>query len=284
MIDGGTVRISNGRIEGFLYGIRIENDLEADTAAYVDRVEVDGGARGIFAQAKRVVIRNTFVHSVNGYDKWPAAHTIGIEVNAKDCVIEDNVVKEVFPFSMTEAIGISVSRLPDRCAITDNYLANSYTPRVGRSLGFWVSGPNIDFARIAFDDNIVTGFNYAFLNGAGNGATFAGNRFTVDCLPEQTFAYGTATARNRFRDTGASCEDNPVALKQKSLSGNPEWGVRLAQSYLERLDRVRTDRERCTDLMEAALVLAPFNTMIQAQEQKKRIEAGLAVCAAEGLN
>ena len=277
-INSGSIRISNGSIEGFLFGIRIETDRDLSSVE-ISEVDISGGARGLFVQADEVRIHNTYVHDVKGYEKWPQAHSIGIEVNADRCKLRDNRISEIYPISTAEGIAVSLSNPPLDCLVTGNEIENSKQPRFGRSFGFWIGGrPRSENLRIT--GNKVQGVTYGMMAFPTFNKQVANNSFVVDCMPDEVSTYGNLIEENRFARSDNVCRDKLQHLRTLAKTGIPEWNIRLAAALLEDQELGRPPSKRCESLHEASRILEGFqDTMIQAKEQMMRVDALLEQCA-----
>ncbi|OCW59255.1 hypothetical protein AWJ14_09380 [Hoeflea olei] len=277
-INSGSVKISNGAIEGFLFGIRSETDRQ-NSLVEISNVDISGGARGVFVQADEVRVHNTNVHDVTGYVNWPQAHSIGIEVNANSCDLRDNRVSDIYPVSTAEGIALSLSNPPLDCTITGNEIENGQQPRYGRSFGLWLGGrPRSEDLKIT--DNRVQGVTYAMMAFPTFNQQVTDNEFVVDCMPGDVSTYGDLTDHNSFVSSGRICRDKVAHLRDLAKAGSPEWNIRLAAALLEDQELGRRPTERCESLREAAEILEGLqDTMIQAKEQMLRVEGLLPYCS-----
>lgn len=270
------LRIRNGSIRGFLFGIRVENQAGS---VEVSGAALSGSARAAVLHGDLVVATGNTFSEVHGYSDWPAAHSIGLEVFARECEITDNRIEEIYPVSSAEAVGISLSSPPDNCLVRGNEISNLHLPRRGRSMAIWVGGSPETDDQLAILDNAVSGFTYAYMASDLHHPAFSGNLFEVECLPSDVATYGVGATANTFQSVGRPCSDTETTLRGLAAGGDPEWLIRLAASLLEDQKRTAFDAAgTCARLAEAENILLPLRGMAQAQEQMKRVEASLRYC------
>ena len=266
--------LRGGTIKGFLFGARVEN---TSGSIEVRDMAFSGGARGIVMRGDAVLaVRNSF-SNMQGYSGWPAAHTIAIETFSTTCRIEQNSISEIYPFSTGEIVAISLSAPVEDCVVTGNRIVNSDRPEVaGRGIAFWLDGTQRPGgARIS--DNIVEGYDYAFMSAEQARSAFVSNRFVVTCLPGEVTTY-SGGLHNDFLRFGSECRDTLPYLRRMASKGDPEWSIRLAVAMMEFQDGVPDDAVRCERLRESMHLLTPLMSMPQAQEQMRRVESINARC------
>jgi hypothetical protein len=225
------------------------------------------------------VVEGSVFTDMHGYSGWPAAHTMAIEVFASRCRIDGNDIREIYPFSTGEIVGISVSAPADDCLVTNNSIVNSDRPEVvGRGIAFWLTGKQ-ELAGVQVTGNRVVGFDYAFMASESTRAAFVGNEFVVTCLPGDVATYAGA-GQNSFLPFVEQCRDGVDYLRGMAANGDPEWEIRLAAALLEGQAGTESPGTRCAQLLEAVNILKPIIDMQQAQEQMKRIAPRTTDCLA----
>lgn len=270
------LRIRGGAIDGFLFGVRVENETGS---VDVRNMFISGGARGVLLRSPEVKVERSNFSNMHGYSGWPAAHTMAIEVFASRCRIDGNDIREIYPFSTGEIVGISVSAPADDCLVVNNSIVNSDRPEVvGRGIAFWLTGKQ-ELAGVQVTGNRVVGFDYAFMASESTRAAFAGNEFIVTCLPGDVVTYDGAGA-NSFESFVGRCRDSVAYLRGMAANGDPEWRIRLAAALLEDQAGVGTEENRCGRAAEVVSILEPLLDMQQAQEQMKRIQVRASDCLA----
>jgi len=257
--------LRNGTISGFLFGLRAEpyNGRRIDTVLVENLVVKAGTARGLAVTARDVTIRDSRITNLSGFAGWPASHAMGIELNAEHCLIQGNLVADIYPEGVGEAVGISLSSGAERCMIADNVIVNRRQPEVGRAMGFWIAEEQARRAPggLTVGGNAVRGHAYAFMAPPKLAGAFKGNEFVVDCGPDSVEVYGSAGSANAFSPTAAGCRDTVPAIERRAASGDPRWSLRLATRLHEIEDpavlaSMKTDR--CQLLARARGLLDPL--------------------------
>ena len=286
VLGGDDISIRNGNIGGFLFGIRAEPSGSDEIGRLaVQRMIVERGtARGIFAQADVVTIRDNIIRNLTGYTRWEGSYTIGIEIFAQSCEVTGNHLSELYPIEVGESVGIALTEKVRRCSITDNVLANATRPEFGRSIAFWIGmsvrrDPGL---AITVERNVVSGFGYAHMADLAPGA-IRRNVFAVDCTPDDVGSYGESARHNTFSRARGECRDTLPSLEALAKDGNPVWQVRLAAAYIERQWLKRRDsggETNCQYLRRAKEILEPLVAAnnVAASQQLARLPADLVTC------
>lgn len=137
-IGAGNLSIRNGRLTGFLYGVRIEPaaDDPVDSATVENLTIESGTAQGIYVTADTVKIADNIVRNLSGYLGWPGSYTVGIEISARICEVTGNELTEIYPEGVGEAVAISMTDATDRCSIEGNVIANDGRRSMGAASAF----------------------------------------------------------------------------------------------------------------------------------------------------
>jgi hypothetical protein len=279
--------IRNGTIRGFLYGVRVEPlaDDSIDRATVEGLVVESGTARGIFVNAAKATIENNVVRDLSGYAAWPGSFTIGIEVTSSSCRIAGNILAEIYPQGPGEAVGISLTDPPRRCAVSNNVIANAHVPESGRGIALWVSTvprrTRRDAVRIA--GNVVHGYAYGPMIPPVLDTSLHGNVFAVGCTPDDTGARFAGDRSNKFVHVGPACRDTLEELRRRASGGDPQWTVRLAAAYIEQQWARGRKPERsasCANYRMARDLLEPLAKAgdVDAVQQMARVTPLLAPC------
>ncbi len=262
--------IRNGSIDGFLFGVRAASDVEA-SAVIIEGVQVSGGIRGLHITADDVIVSDNHVTQVTGHEIAPQAHSMGIEVRANTCTVQDNRIEEVYPLTTTEAVGISITGADTACHVFDNVIVNAHQPDYGRGIGFWL-GTQVQPSQVAVINNRVEGYAYAFLSRDTVRGAYRMNTFQVDCGPDDVASYEGAIDANTFAGSGADCRDLIPVLRDLASTGSPNWEIRLGAALIEALVGPRDLEARCRQLAEASAILAPLaDDRVEAQDQLDRM-------------
>lgn len=275
-VESPGLRIRGGTISGFLFGARVEN---SSGSVEVRDMAFHGGARGVALHSDMAVVVGNSFSDMHGYSGWPTAHTIAIEIFSTKCRIEANDIREIYPFSTGEIVGISLSAPADDCEVTNNSIVNADRPEVvGRGIAFWLTGTQRpDGARVT--ENLVEGYDYAFMSTKGTRSAFASNQFVVTCLPGEVTTYDGGLS-NDFSRFGNECRDSVPYLRRMASQGDPEWLIRLAVALMEFQEGLPEDEARCERTGESVALLTRLLSMPQAQEQMRRVEPINARCLA----
>jgi len=254
------LRISNGRIRGFLYGVRIDKTSPTTGMSaeqiLVERLDIRGSRfRGIFVEAEGVDIIQSQVKDVGGTTLFAEASTAGIEVLTSRCKIEGNRIMNVMPVSIGESAAIRFAGGTSGCVIAANELSNDKLPEYGRSFGFMVVGSLKSPGWITA--NKVEGFLYPYRYVAGGRLEMRDNRFIANyCTPHTFPAYFKRFGgheENTFVEDDRACADTAAHLSHKAASGDPHWLFRFSQAELELigLDPEAETRDRLISLVTA---------------------------------
>jgi len=278
VVDSEVFTLMNGHVEGFLYGVRVDNKTEMLSRATITNLTAKGGARGIYVNADEVVVKDSTFREIDGYEGWPQAHSIGVEVISSHCLITGNLFEEIYPLSTAEGVAISVTAPPKNCTVINNRIINMKQPRVGRSIAIWLGGRPKEDSGVEVSSNHVLGYSYAFMASADFHPGINSNSFVVDCGPDKVRTYGETTKTNQFRPSGNSCRDLVSVLRDYASDGDPEWKIRLAAALLEDQEFWSAPKKRCVALLEAANILKRLVMLVQAEEQMKRIKGMQSAC------
>lgn len=274
----GTQRITiqNGVLKDFLYGIRIDpSSVQAVTETTIRNVNVaQGSARGISVTAESVTIEDSQIFRLSGYTGWPASHTIGIEVFAANCAINNNHIVDYLPEGVGEAVGISLSSPVENCTLSGNRIETIEPPKFGRTIGIWVTGEQIsrEPRSLSITQNIVTGADYAFMS--PQTPKIEHNRFTVGCTPSDVTTYDKHIENNNFNTDGTGCRDT-IEYLEPLTELNSNWKIRLAAALIERQQSNNVDgSSACDDYTRAKTILTSLvdEKFAGAAEQMSRTE------------
>lgn len=270
------IKIENGEINHFLYGVRIDPSPERNVVeATVREIKVsEGSARGIFVRAAHATIENNHINNLAGFSGWPASHTMGIELMADKCQVEGNRIVDYFPEGVGEAVGISLSSSVSGCTVSKNRIESSHSAEFGRTIGMWFASEQkiYDSDALVMRDNVVHGADYAFFTGGT--PTIKNNTFSVKCDPSEVATYHQYVHDNDFLTNDYPCQDTSEYLATVADS-DPRWQIRLAAALLEGQSIADSESPRCERYAKAKEILG--NQSVQdtagAASQVARVDA-----------
>lgn len=146
------IAIRGGTIVGHHYGVRADDvaDLTIDSVTFSGQ-----SFRVVRADGQYLTICNSRFRSIGGTDLYSDAYAMAIELNGPNCIVDSNVVLDVFPVNSGEGVGILLGYDCDNSLVSRNVVANSGPPESGRTFGIWSS------SRVArLKDNIISMFTY----------------------------------------------------------------------------------------------------------------------------
>ncbi|MEC6412189.1 hypothetical protein [Achromobacter xylosoxidans] len=149
------ITITNGCIDGFLYGIRSEDP--AATEVHINRVALSNQTfRGISLRANDVSIVENVISNVQGTKVFHDAYAMGVEIHGRHCIVKENIINNVYPTGDGEGVGISISDYQNNtCLVTGNTIRNEAYPKRGRTFGVWSLNESV------ISDNIIVNMTYA---------------------------------------------------------------------------------------------------------------------------
>lgn len=261
------LRIRNGTVKGFLYGIRIDGGSSGDLSNDVvitKMVAANNYFRGILVQAGNASIEDNEVHAFGGTLMFPDAFAIAIEVVGNRCRVARNTVSEVSATGVGEGIGISLSDARAGCVVLGNCIATSWKTK--GTFGVWLSYQ--ERSSIFIRDNRIAGFGHAFSYrkeqkakaGGGGADVFENNLLeNVGCTPKNFAShYAELPISNRFRnDKPLPC---PVLVssieRQHGSAGLDERSTfLLAMANYRCAQEPPPDRPSCCRMEKQAVVL-----------------------------
>jgi Ca2+-binding RTX toxin-like protein len=177
------ITIKNGDIEGFFYGVRLD-DTSRTPLLYtryghhvVSNLDVsDCTFRGISVQGPDNVVTSCTVSDIHGTINYVNAFAAGIETLGPRARILDNIVREVYARDLGEALGISVSHNGVGTIVAGNAIGNSRFDEF-RSFGIWIGGGS----NVTSSANVVTTYSYGQCFSGDSAGNFSGNT-SVNCL------------------------------------------------------------------------------------------------------
>ncbi|WP_162876405.1 hypothetical protein [Achromobacter insuavis] len=148
------ISVSNGCIDGFLYGIRSE-DASAENI-HISKVSLSNQTfRGISLRANNVSIVESVISNIHGTKVFHDAYAMGIEIHGQRCEIKENIINNVYPGGDGEGVGISISDYQNNsCSVTGNTIRNEKYPKRGRTFGVWSLNES------TISDNIIVNMTY----------------------------------------------------------------------------------------------------------------------------
>ena len=176
--DKTGIRIRNGRISGWLYGIYLSDLVDKRRRSkdpfegghhLITGVSIDSAKfRGIRVEGRQNVVRENVVRWIGGSNRESDAYAIGIESFGPSAVIADNQVLEVRGRGRAdrgEGVGISISDRGSGSILRNNLISNSTVepdrvyswPAESRSsYGIWIGGSSA----VLIEGNAITNFVY----------------------------------------------------------------------------------------------------------------------------
>jgi Ca2+-binding RTX toxin-like protein len=157
--DRSGVTVRNGSIEGFFYGVRLD-DTSTGTVRYgnhlISNLDVsDCTFRGISVQGPNNTVRNCTVSDIQGTTNYDNAFACGIESLGPRAQLLSNVIRDVYARDMGEGLGISVSNNGIGTVVGGNTISNTVFDEF-RSFGIWVGGGS----NVTSYGNTVTNYTY----------------------------------------------------------------------------------------------------------------------------
>ena len=141
--DCSNVIIKGGGINGFFYGIRLDNTNSTEDGSgnnLVDGVHVGGSTfRGISLEGAHNSVVNSVIDGVSGTTIYQNAFACGIEAKGPHAIISNNLIKEIYATGRGEGLGISISGFGDNSLVQGNIIKNQNKTEF-RSFGVWVGG------------------------------------------------------------------------------------------------------------------------------------------------
>jgi hypothetical protein len=180
-VDCDNVTITNGRITGFLYPIRLE-DLSTNNDAtgghtVTDMVIESATFRGIVVEGHNNTVSDNTIHDIGGTSVFTNAFAIGIESFGPGALISGNDIEEVHASGAGEAVGISVSDDGLGVNVLDNTIINSTTH--DHSFGFWIGS----YGDVELAGNSVADFATGMAWPTDSAGTFHDNTLVSTYLP-----------------------------------------------------------------------------------------------------
>jgi len=160
--DRSHITITNGMVEGFFYGIYLEDVSREGRYApeygwhtIKDIVTRKNTFRGIRVEGLCNTVTNNIVSYTGGTVFYKDAFAIGIESIGSNAYIIDNRVFETYATANGEAVGISFTGTGDALLARGNMIVNTKHPTYD-SWGIWASGDTGVFVT----GNRIYGYNH----------------------------------------------------------------------------------------------------------------------------
>ena len=215
------VKIYNGSISGFMYGIRAIN------ANGVSLTGIDASYntfRGVAITGSNARVEHSRIDFLNGHVPYADSYTMAVEILGPNCIVRFNTIKNTMPRGVGEGVGISLSSNNSGCQVYDNLVRlNDADPAHGRTFGVWVGETPTG---VSVHNNVILGTDYAV---AAWASTIYPNNY-ID----------TACGVFRSTQTDADCIDNRSYLNaQIQLEPNqPNWLHRMGFTYWDQFDEI----------------------------------------------
>ncbi len=153
------IRISDGCIEGFMYGILADDRAEATRGSHIvveNLVIRDSSFRGVTIYGAHSRVSNVTVERIGGTQVFGNAFAFGIEMHDDHCRVTNNIVREFYPAGEGEGVGISLSsKDTHNCVVAGNLIRNGRLPQTGRTFGLWVRN------RSKVKNNVIVNVTFA---------------------------------------------------------------------------------------------------------------------------
>ena len=151
------IRISNGCIQDFTYGVLAEEFPAGRLSSHVTVENMtirDSHFRGVLIYGSHSVVDNVTVQGVGGTTVTPNAYAFGIEMRGDHCRVTNNIIREFYPVGTGEGVGISLSDDGmDHCVVSGNVMTNSKRPETGDTFGLWLHN------RALVERNVIVNVN-----------------------------------------------------------------------------------------------------------------------------
>ena len=149
-ITGRRATIRGGCISGYFIGIRVLP--EASNALITNMLIEHNTFRAALIEAPSTIVEGNVIVGVSGTTVYEDASTMGLDLRSPDCLVRANLIKDVLPVGIGDAVGISIAS--PGCKVTDNVVANSRRPEWGRTYGIAIS------SNAVLDRNVFVGQTY----------------------------------------------------------------------------------------------------------------------------
>lgn len=117
------LKIKNGAIKGFMYGIRVSGEKSKNT--FVSGITSEENTfRGISVNGASTRIFQNTILNIGGTTVYPDAFSIGIRSRGDDCRISYNIIKKIHPTGVGEGLGISLGDKRNNCILSRNFIKN----------------------------------------------------------------------------------------------------------------------------------------------------------------
>jgi hypothetical protein len=229
--------ISNGRITGFLYAIRVDRGSVTSPARKISIKNInafDNTFRGIYLNADEVIVSENQIVKTGGSTFFPDSFSIGIEVTGSQCHIVNNKIFDTYAVGIGEGVAISLTDNAVGCFVSKNKIFNKFRRAGARTFGIWVGGQD---RRATISNNEISGFTFAYAYAYDYPRlrhVFKSNVATnIDCTPSNSANYyKLLDSTNIFHNGTKECSDTIKARRAqvKTLS-NTRSIFRLAQAY-----------------------------------------------------
>jgi hypothetical protein len=148
------ITVRNGTIDGFYYGIQINNGKDNGSNIFEDLKIRNSSHIAIRAITKNSIIRNNIISQTYGSGK---EYTYGIYVEGPGVIIQQNSIFGTYPSpGRSEAVGISMTNTGRGSVVESNIITNSKDLESGRTFGIWIGGNDDDNTAVALINNRVT--------------------------------------------------------------------------------------------------------------------------------
>jgi hypothetical protein len=153
------IRIEDGGVRGFLYGVLVMDDESRNWAFGGGHLvrnlrAFDNYFRGIRVEGRGVVVDHCQVANTGGTTVFGAGnYSFGIEVYGPASQLVSNVIDRTRAGDGGEAVGIAVSNSGYGTVVERNVIGNDALPASGDSFGVWVGGGS----RVLLIDNRFSG-------------------------------------------------------------------------------------------------------------------------------
>jgi hypothetical protein len=184
---GDSVTVKNGTVRGFLEGVRMDGAGALVEDLLVDQVTV----HAIVCTNRGAVVRHNRVTNTGGSTIGGTVWAIGIVVNTREALVEDNLVSGLRAPSPGEEVGIALYGA--QATARRNVVMNTPHRGSGPTTGIRVRSESASVSGVAVLENEVIHFGtgISFENGASG--TYSRNT-AVDC--STPYSGGTAGSGN----------------------------------------------------------------------------------------
>lgn len=129
------IEVSNGKIEGFLFGVRLEDGSDFN----VNHTDIRNVSLiGIRAIGNNVTIIGNTISGIAGLgNDYASSHSFGIQTGGDDILISSNTVSNIMPYREGEGVGLATIYGGRNIVYKDNTISWDERPRYGKTFAFW---------------------------------------------------------------------------------------------------------------------------------------------------